>query len=81
MKTVCVTGCLGFIGSHFTRACLKKGWRVWGIDKKTYASREEYLAEFGRDKRFGFQAADIAEMDHLYEVDFPTSWACRTSWS
>src|SRR5437763_1748771 len=47
MKTVCVTGCLGFIGSHFTRMCLKKGWRVWGIDKKTYAARDEYIEEFG----------------------------------
>ena len=27
-KIVCITGCLGFIGVHLTRACLKKGWYV-----------------------------------------------------
>ena len=78
MKTVCVTGCLGFIGSHFTRACLKKGWQVWGIDKKTYAAREEYLKEFGRSKSFTFLQADISEMDHLYEVDYVFNFAAET---
>src|SRR5258706_10637807 len=78
MKTVCVTGCLGFIGSHFTRMCLKKGWRVWGIDKKTYAARDEYIKEFGRSKFFAFQAADIAEIDHLYEVDYVFNFAAET---
>jgi len=31
-----ITGCLGFIGSHVTKACLDKGWYVYGIDKCTY---------------------------------------------
>ena len=35
MKLVVITGCLGLIGSHVTRKCLEKGWRVMGIDKKT----------------------------------------------
>jgi len=66
------------MGSHFTRMALKQGWRVWGIDKKTYAARPEYLNEFGRDKRFAFLEADIAQMNHLYEVDYVVNFAAET---
>jgi dTDP-glucose 4,6-dehydratase len=77
-KTICVTGCLGFIGSHFTRAALKRGWRVWGVDSKTYAARPDLLAEFRRSKTFEFCEADIAELDHLYDVDFVVNFAAET---
>ena len=43
IKVVCITGCLGFMGSHFTRSCLRKGWMVWGIDKMTYAAHPDLL--------------------------------------
>ena len=46
MKVVYVTGCLGFIGSYVTRACLAKGWHVRGVDKGTYAANEDLLLEF-----------------------------------
>jgi dTDP-glucose 4,6-dehydratase len=78
MKVVCVTGCLGFIGSHFTRACLHRGWRVWGIDKKTYAARTELLADFEKNKGFRFLEADIAKMDHLFDVDVVFNFAAET---
>ena len=78
IKTVCVTGCLGFIGSHFTRAALKRGWRVWGIDQMTYAARPELLTEFRRWKTFEFRQADIATLDHLYDVDFVVNFAAET---
>jgi dTDP-glucose 4,6-dehydratase len=78
IKTVCATGCLGFLGSHFTRAALKKGWRVWGIDKITYAARPELLAEFRRWKTFEFLQADVAALDHLYDVDFVVNFAAET---
>jgi dTDP-glucose 4,6-dehydratase len=78
VKVVAVTGCLGFIGSHFTRACLQRGWMVWGIDKKTYASRPELLDEFGQSKTFRFLEADIAKMDHLYDVDFVFNFAAES---
>ena len=38
MKTVYITGCLGFIGSYITYQCIDKGWYVKGVDKITYAS-------------------------------------------
>lgn len=78
IKTVCVTGCLGFIGSHFTRAALKKGWRVWGIDSKTYAARPELLEEFNLNRSFAFHEADIAELEHLFEVDYVVNFAAES---
>jgi dTDP-glucose 4,6-dehydratase len=78
MKVVAVTGCLGFMASHFTRACLAKGWNVWGIDKKTYAARVEHLDEFHKFKSFKFLEADIATMDHLFEVDYVFNFAAET---
>ena len=78
IKTVCVTGCLGFIGSHFTRECLQRKWRVWGIDKKTYAARAEYLDEFRTNPLFAFEEADVSEIDHLHEVDYVVNFAAET---
>lgn len=78
IKTVCVTGCLGFMGSHFTRACLRKGWRVWGIDKKTYASDSARLVEFSRNPAFEFHLGDIATLEHLYDVDYIFNFAAET---
>ena len=46
IKTVYVTGCLGFIGSYITRTCLELGWYVKGVDKMTYASNKDLLKEF-----------------------------------
>ena len=37
-KTIVVTGGLGFIGGHFIELCLEKGYRIFNIDKVTYAS-------------------------------------------
>jgi nucleoside-diphosphate-sugar epimerase len=34
-KIVYVTGCLGFIGYHVTKACLDQGWYVRGVDVGT----------------------------------------------
>lgn len=78
MKVACVTGCLGFMGSHFTRACLRRGWQVWGVDKQTYASRPDLLEEFHQHKSFRFTEVDIAKMDHLYEVDAVFNFAAET---
>lgn len=78
MKVVAITGCLGFMGSHFTRRCLARGWKIWGIDKRTYASRTEHLDEFRQHASFRFLEADIVTMDHLYEVDYVFNFAAET---
>jgi len=54
-KIVYITGCLGFIGSYVTKACLDQGWYVKGIDKITYAARVDLLEEFNKNPRFNFE--------------------------
>ena len=78
MKIIYVTGCLGFIGSYFTRKALNLGWRVYGIDKKTYVAREEVLSEFLNYDNFTFLEKDIKDLDHLYDCDYVVNFAAES---
>ena len=78
IKSVYITGCLGFIGSYVTRACLKKGWHVRGIDKITYAANEELLEEFISYNNFIFEQKDINNLEFLYECDYVINTAAET---
>lgn len=77
-KIVYVTGCLGFIGSYITRACLKKGWYVKGVDKMTYAANKNLLAEFNQHENFSFVHCDINDLKFLYECDYVINTAAET---
>lgn len=77
-KVVYVTGCLGFIGSYITRACLEKGWYVKGVDKMTYAANKTLLAEFRSYENFSFVDCDINELTFLYECDYIINTAAET---
>jgi dTDP-glucose 4,6-dehydratase len=66
------------MGSHFTRACLARDWRVWGIDKITYAARPHLLDELRRNPHFRFSEEDIADLSHLFEVDLVVNFAAET---
>jgi len=78
MKLVTITGCLGFIGSQVTRDCLKKGYKVFGIDKITYAANVELLGEFEKDENFTFQKADICDIDSIPDCDYIINTAAET---
>jgi dTDP-glucose 4,6-dehydratase len=78
MKVIYVTGCLGFIGSYVTRACLKKGWYVKGIDKITYAANKDLLNEFKQYENFSFVHCDINDLKFLYECDYIINTAAET---
>jgi dTDP-glucose 4,6-dehydratase len=78
MKVVYVTGCLGFIGSYITRACLEKGWYVKGVDKITYAANKTLLDEFNQYENFSFVHCDINELEFLYECDYIINTAAET---
>ena len=78
MKLVVVTGCLGLIGSYVTRECLSKGWKVYGIDKCTYAANEEFLQEFLNDKNFSFVKADISRLKYLPDCDYVINVAAES---
>ena len=77
-KVVYVTGCLGFIGSHVTRACLKRGWYVMGVDKITYAANTNVLIEFNEYDNFEFMNEDINDLKFLYDCDYIINTAAET---
>lgn len=77
-KVVYVTGCLGFIGSHVTRACLQKGWYVQGVDKMTYAANYDNLEEFLTYDNFSWLREDINDLTFLYECDYIINTAAET---
>jgi dTDP-glucose 4,6-dehydratase len=79
-KIVYITGCLGFIGSNVTRACLDRGWYVIGVDSMTYASNQHFLQEFQSHPtgKFKFIQSDINDLDRLYECDYIINTAAET---
>ena len=78
MMVLVITGCLGFIGSHITRDCLKLGHKVYGIDKMSYAANTDILTEFLQNKNFMFQEVDICDMKSLPDCDFVINTAAET---
>ena len=77
-RIVYVTGCLGFIGYHVTKACLDQGWYVRGIDKCTYAANIDLLPELEKYSNFIFEQKDINDIDILYECDYIINTAAET---
>ena len=77
-KIVVVTGCLGLIGSYVVRECLQKGWKVYGIDKCTYAANLEFIEEFSRSKNFKFVKKDIATLKYLPDCDYVINLAAES---
>jgi len=66
-KTIVVTGGLGFIGGHFIELCLEKGYRVFNIDKITYASNI-YLNDLFKKKypgKYFFIKEDIKDLKEI----------------
>jgi dTDP-glucose 4,6-dehydratase len=78
IKVVYVTGCLGFIGYHVTKACLDKGWHVRGVDKITYAANISLLPELEKYPNFVFERKDINDIEYLYECDYIINTAAET---
>jgi len=78
MKIVYITGCLGFIGSYITRRCLERGWKVYGIDKCTYAANRSLLQEFKAYENFKFERTDIKDLEHLYDCDYVINTAAES---
>jgi len=78
VKIVYVTGCLGFMGSYFTRQALNRGWHVRGVDKMTYASNNELLKEFKNYPNFAFDKCDIKNLNNLYDCDYVVNFAAES---
>jgi len=78
VKLVVITGCLGLIGSHVTRECLKKNWKVYGIDSCTYAANLEFLYEFKSNSNFKFIKEDICSLNYLPDCDYVINVAAES---
>jgi dTDP-glucose 4,6-dehydratase len=78
MRLVVITGCLGLIGSHLTKRCLKLGWQVYGVDKVTYAANEHLIRKFSKNKNFTFVRDDIATLNYLPDCDYVINVAAES---
>ncbi len=70
MKSLLVTGGLGFIGSNFIRMLLvQTGCEVViNLDKQTYAGNPENLADFESDPRYVFSLGDICDANLVSDL-------------
>ena len=59
MKTLLVTGGLGFIGSNLIELLLKNKFRVINIDKVSYSSNFYNTKDYKKDKNYRFIRCDI----------------------
>lgn len=67
MKTVVVTGGLGFIFSHFCELLLERGYKVINIDKMSYASNKDFKPS---SPNYTFIRADVKDLRELPHCDF-----------
>ena len=77
-KLVMITGCLGFIGSYVTFECLQRGWKVYGVDKMTYAANPRGLRWFEQHPHFTFIKEDICNLTYLPDCDYIINVAAET---
>jgi dTDP-glucose 4,6-dehydratase len=76
MKTILVTGGLGFIGSHFMELALSKGYNVINIDKITYASRPHRPID--DSNRYQFIRQDISTIEYIPHSDYIVHFAAES---
>lgn len=65
-RTVMVTGCAGFIGSHLTDALLRGGNKVVGVDNLS-AGKREFMQEATASNNFTFKQHDLF-LDDINDV-------------
>ena len=68
MKSIIVTGGLGFIGSNLIHKLLKKNYRVINIDKINYASSFYNTKEFDKSKNYKFYKININDSKNLRKI-------------
>ena len=78
MKIVYITGCAGFIGSHFTSLALQNNWKVYGVDKLTYAADVNVIETFKKNKNFTFIQEDIKDLKFIKNCDYIINFAAES---
>jgi len=63
-KSIFITGCAGFIGSHFLKYIFDNtDWKIFGLDSLTYAGNPENIPDYIFDSdRFKFIYGDIRDI-------------------
>jgi|MDSW01.1.fsa_nt_gb dTDP-glucose 4,6-dehydratase len=62
---IVISGGLGFIGSNFISKALKKNYKIYNIDKESYASNKNLLKIFNKNKNFKHKKLDIVNFKLL----------------
>ncbi|MDF5717924.1 MAG: dTDP-glucose 4,6-dehydratase [Rhizonema sp. NSF051] len=69
MQTFLVTGGVGFIGSNFILKVRKEQWaNIINLDKLTYASNPQNLAQLEDDTGYHFVRGDIGDIELLRKI-------------
>ena len=66
MKTLLVTGGLGFIGSNLIELLLKNNYKVINIDKVSYSSNFYNTKDFKDNKNYKFIKCNINNQSKIY---------------
>ena len=83
-SNVLITGCAGFIGSHYLDLLLHNGHKVVGVDSMTYASKMSNFEHHMSDKNFEFHKVDICRtmfliaLCEVHEIDYIINFAAET---
>jgi len=68
-KNILITGGAGFIGSHVVRRFIHNGnYRVFNLDKLTYAGNLENLKDIEGDQKYHFIKGDIRDFDFIHSL-------------
>jgi len=83
-NNVLITGCAGFIGSHYLDLLLRNGHKVIGVDSMTYASKMSNFEHHMGNQNFEFHKADICRtmfiiaLCEVHEIDYIINFAAET---
>ena len=65
MKTALITGVNGMDGSHLADLLLTKGYKVWGMERRTSQRNRVNTAHLANDDNFNFIDGDLTDQNSL----------------
>ena len=83
-NNILITGCAGFIGSHYLDVLLDNGHKVIGVDSMTYASKMSNFEHHMTNPNFEFHKIDICRtmfiiaLCEIHEIDYIINFAAET---